>query len=163
MPNSHPKIAHYYQKVLEYADLAEVSILADQTGRYPRDGYPLTRENILAGQIDSTTVSKIFEDSKNNTVDVTIALDAFNYNGQFKAGMWITASLAHNGSLHISEFPSYNIAKSYLFPFVHNISIGSSWTDFTDAQEKYRIDDALQWLIAPKISRSCKPLQICAV
>lgn len=139
------KITKYYKEVLEYSDLAEISILADQTGQYPRGGYAITHSLLTSGHIDKTTLSKLFGDSKNNVIEVTIALDAFSHGKKFKAAMWITASLKRDGSLKVSGFPSYTIAKSYLEPFVEVISVGCSWSDFSAAEECYRLANITEW------------------
>lgn len=143
--NISSRIAHYYKNVIEYSDLAEVSILADPTGKYPRGGYPIAETKLSLGEIDKTTVSKLFENPKDNVVDVTIAFDAFKYGKNFKAAMWVSASLRRDGTLNISEFPSFTVSKSYLAPFVNNISVGSSWDDFIALQNHHRLADAEEW------------------
>ncbi len=143
--NSTSKITHYYKNVIEYSDLAEVSVLADPTGNYPCDGYTITQKNLLYGQIDTTTVYKLFDSSKDNVIDITIAFDAFKHSKKFKSAMWATASLKRDGTLKISDFPSYTISKSYLAPFVNTISVGSSWDEFANIQNSYRLTDIQEW------------------
>ncbi len=145
MLNSSSKIAHYYKNVIKYSDLAEVIIPTDPTGNYPRGGYPIAESQISFGEIDRTTVSKFFQNQKDNVVDVTIALDAFKYGKSFRAAMWVSASLKRDGTLNISQFPSFSVSKSYLEPFVNNISVGSSWHDFVAVQDSYRLSDVDDW------------------
>ena len=145
MLNTHSKINNYYKNVVEYSDLTEVSILADPTGNYPRGDYPIAEPKLSLGEIDKTTVSKLFENPKDNVVDVTIAFDAFKYGRSFRAAMWVSASLKRDGTLNISDFPSFTVSKSYLAPFVNNISVGSSSEDFVAVQNRYRLAGTDEW------------------
>lgn len=139
------KISNYYKNVIEYSDLAEVSIAADSTSNYPRGGYTVNQKALSSGTIDRTTISKLFANTKANVMDITIAFDAFKHGKKYKAAMWATASLKRDGSLSLSEFPSYTISKSYLSPFVNNISVGSSWEDFVAAQNNHRLNEIFEW------------------
>ncbi len=139
------KISNYYKNVIEYSDITEVSVPIDQTGKYPMNGYVVTRSQLALGQVDDTILSKFFVNSDDNVQDVTIALDAFRYGKNFKAAMWVTASLQRGGALNISIFPSYNISQSYLAPFATNISVGSSVDDLSAVQGQYSLTEVEEW------------------